>query len=219
MNCANHQDKEAAKMCRLCGKPICAACLVELAGRHYCSECLTERVDPSTSTKEEIRSGNIVKGVEGDKKSRFLAFILSTIPGVGYFYLGLMNRGLQTMLLFFGSIFVSTFIGLEEFMALIAPVVVFYSIFDTQHLVKEYNRGVGIEDRQVLDIGKIQITQSWIGYVLVVIGVMALMHNLSFYIPFWGYFRRMFPGILIIAAGVYILYRNTPKNNGGSSGQ
>jgi hypothetical protein len=130
-----------------------------------------------------------------------------------------MNKGLQIMVLFFGSVFLSNLIGLEELMALIAPVVVFYSIFDTQQLIKEYNAGIIIEDRQVFDIGKIPVTQSWLGYALIIVGAMALMHSLPFYFPFWGYFRQMFPSVLIIAAGVFILYRNSPKNNGGSSGK
>lgn len=151
-----------------------------------------------------------------EKKSKLWAFIFSIVPGVGYLYLGLMNRGLQTMLLFFGSIFVASFMGFEQIMALVAPVVIFYSIFDTQQAAKRLNAGVPVEDKQLFDLKSIPFDQSWIGYALIVIGGLALLNNVLPYFHYWRVIRQLLPPVLIIALGVAILYRNTKK--GGNHG-
>lgn len=38
MNCYKHTETEAQGICVYCGKPFCAACLVEVMGRMYCKE-------------------------------------------------------------------------------------------------------------------------------------------------------------------------------------
>ncbi|PKM79993.1 MAG: hypothetical protein CVU89_15800 [Firmicutes bacterium HGW-Firmicutes-14] len=203
MKCANHPEEESVRTCGLCGGDFCEKCLIELEDRSFCRKCLTEKISEPVQSAPK-------GGSKTDRKSRFWAFVMSLIPGVGYMYLGLMNRGLQTMVLFFGSIFVTSFIGFEELMALIAPVVVFYSIFDTQQLVKSINEGGQVEDKLFFDIRSIPFNQSWIGYGLIVIGLLALLQNLP-YFPFWMTFRRFLPPFVIIGLGIWILYRNTKE--------
>ena len=194
--CTNHNERESAGTCVICEKKYCKECLVNVGGKDYCSNCIGERV-----CKESPMP------VRPEKKSKFWAFLLSLVPGLGYLYLGLMNRGLQTMIIFFGSIFVTSFIGFEELMALVLPVVLFYSIFDTQQLINKFREGVLIEDKPFIDIKNIPFNQKWLGYALIVIGFLAMMQNLPFIIPFW--FKRMLPPVIIIGLGVAILYRNT----------
>lgn len=206
MKCANHPEKEPVAACELCGQGFCEECVITLEGRSYCKKCLREKI--STSTGEQKLTGVVVP----EKKKRFWAFMFSLVPGMGYMYLGLMNRGLQTMVLFFGSIFVSGFIGFEQLMALIAPVVIFYSIFDTQQVVKDINKGITVVDRPLFDTKKLPFTQAWLGYVLIVVGLLALLQNvMPYYFPFWMALKRVIPPALIIAAGIAILYRNTRK--------
>lgn len=208
MKCINHPEREQAAECALCGNQYCEECLVSLNGANYCKQCLNEKLSGQSSSV----SGNSVP-VTG-QKSRFWAFVFSLIPGVGYLYLELMNRGLQTMLLFFGSIFVSSFINFEQIMALVVPVVMFYSIFDTQQLVKNMNSGEQIEDRPLFDLKAITFNQSWIGYGLIVIGLLALLNGvLPRYLPILGFIRSIMPPILIIGTGLLILYRNTRKES------
>lgn len=204
MKCINHPDKEQAATCVLCNESLCEDCLVVLGEHSYCKKCLTEKISGggNSITKSPSIRGN---------KSRFWAFVLSLVPGLGYLYLGLMNRGLQTMLLFFGSIFVASFIGFDQLMALVVPVVIFYSIFDTQQLTKDINAGIPVDDKQFFDLKKIPFTQSWIGYALIVIGGLALLQNIMPYFPFWMELRRIIPPVIIIGLGVSILYRNTKK--------
>lgn len=222
MNCVNHPGKESIDKCCLCGDFYCEECMVTLEDRYYCKDCLTarvsarsfsaERLSDDTSLPEKQRSYQ-EQEMMPEKKSRFWAFLFSIIPGVGYLYLGLMNRGLQTMILFFGSIFVASFIGFDQLMALVVPVVMFYTIFDTQQLVKIINSGTSPEDEPFFDIKKIPVTQNWIAYTLIVIGVLAIFNNVLPSFPFWWQVKRMIPPILIIGLGTAILYRNTKKES------
>ena len=214
MKCANHIERESQNECGLCGKGFCDECLVNLGGKDYCRDCLQNRIGEDTvgtvdtvDTVDIADSAGTAQKVQTGRKSRFWSFILSLIPGVGYMYLGLMKRGVQTMVAFFGSIFVTSFIGFEELMSLVVPVVIFYSIFDTQQLVKKINEGIPVEDTPFWDIKNIPFNQKWLGYALIVIGFLALMSNSPLAIPFW--FKRMLPPVIIIGLGVAILYRHT----------
>lgn len=208
MKCINHPEQEQVADCKLCGGLYCEECLVSLNGTNYCKKCLTEKLSGQSSSV----SGNSVPVI--GPKSRFWAFVFSLIPGVGYLYLELMNRGLQTMLLFFGSIFISSFINFEQIMALVVPVVMFYSIFDTQQLVKKMNSEEQVGDRPLFDLKAITFNQSWIGYGLIVIGLLALLNGvLPRYLPILGFIRSIMPSILIIGTGLLILYRNTRKES------
>ena len=207
MKCKDHIERESVEVCHLCGDPFCEECLVTLGGRPYCIRCL----------ENKLKDDNQV--VEGEKsfaeaavpKSKFWAFIFSLIPGVGYLYLGAMNRGLQTMVIFFGSIFVAGLLGFEQIMALIVPVVMFYSIFDTQQLVNSINTGHKPEDKLFFDPKKIPYTHNWIGWSLIVVGGLAALRNIPIFWPFWSSFNRLLPPVFIIGIGVAILYRNTRK--------
>lgn len=208
MKCVNHPEREVFNNCSICEKGFCNDCLIELGGNYLCKKCLAEKcgIDISNTVNHEQK----VKTVVAEKKSKLWTFLFSLVPGVGYLHLGLMTRGLHTMILFFGSIFVASFIGFEELMALVVPVVVFYSVFDTQQLVKKLNEGIEVEDKPLFDIKKIHFNQSWIGYTLVFVGVMALLDNvLPFYYPVFDAVRRILPPVLIISVGVMILYRNS----------
>lgn len=205
MNCVNHPANESSEQCRICGKSYCGECLVKLGDSSYCKNCLTDKLQTQNPRNYEGQE------VTAESKSRFWAFVFSLVPGVGYLYLGLMNKGLQTLILFFGSIFIASFIGFEQLMALVVPVVMFYTIFDTQQLVKSMNAGIPAEDTPFFDIKKIPITQNWIAYTLIVIGVLAIFNNILPSFPYWWQVKRMIPPLVIIGLGIAILYRNTKK--------
>ncbi len=102
MKCINRAEKEAEILCTDCNKPFCPECTIEVAGENFCHPCLEKRV---TLNNECVNDEPVS---QPGNKSKFWAFILSLIPGVGYMYLGLMRRGLEVMTLFFGTIFVSS---------------------------------------------------------------------------------------------------------------
>lgn len=213
MKCVIHGERDQDGVCRLCGKGFCGECLVILGAEKYCRGCLEQKITGvDEQTDSDLKSSDITARLI-EKKSRLWAFIFSVIPGVGYLYLGLMNRGLQAMVVFFGSIFVSGFIGFEEIMALVAPVVVFYSIFDTQQLVKEINAGIIPADKEFFDFKRISFSHRWVGYGLIGLGMLALIRNVPFFFPFWNYLRGTVPPLVIIGVGVAILYKNTKRDN------
>lgn len=205
MKCINHPESEAVEICPLCRRPVCHQCLVSLSGKNYCRACLEERI-------------GALPGHTG-RKSGFLAFILSFLPGAGYFYLGLMKRGLQTMVLFFGSIFISSMANIEQLMAFVAPVLVFYSIFDTQQLLRRMNEGLPVEDKELFDWGTWESKRNIIGAGLVLIGLLALINNMAPYFLPYHILNRVVPPLLIISIGVYILYKSVWKGGSGGGNQ
>jgi hypothetical protein len=63
------------------------------------------------------------------KKSKFLTFIFSMMPGAGHMYLGFMKQGVSIMTLFFATAFFGMSLSAEAVL-LIFPVIWFYSFFD-----------------------------------------------------------------------------------------
>lgn len=88
---------------------------------------------------------------------RSTVLMLSFIPGLAHLHLGLMQRGLSTMLLFFGvAIFIFFVTGMTSngsFLAflLALPVLWFYSMYDALHLHKRKMKGELLEDRSFFD--------------------------------------------------------------------
>ena len=64
------------------------------------------------------------------RKSRLFSLLCAFWPGAGEMYLGLMKRGLAIMVIFWGSIGVMSYLGLEMLLFAL-PVLWFYSFFDT----------------------------------------------------------------------------------------
>lgn len=63
-------------------------------------------------------------------KSKFLTFICGLIPGAGQMYHGLLKKGVSIMLLFWGTIAISSFLYLPA-LSFFLPVLWFYSFFDS----------------------------------------------------------------------------------------
>jgi glucan phosphoethanolaminetransferase (alkaline phosphatase superfamily) len=197
MDCLNHPGTEATDICLYCQQPVCSQCSVILSGKNYCKACLEKKVDPPA-----INYGH---------KNKFLAFLLSLVPGAGYYYLGLMRKGLQAMVVFFGAIFISGMANLDFLAAFVVPVMIFYSVFDTQQLLNRMIAGEPVEDRELFDWGSWKGKQSLVGGALIVIGLFALLNSLAPYFIDFHRISRIVPPLLIIGIGVYILYKNTKK--------
>lgn len=92
-----------------------------------------------------------------EEQERFYTIVLSFIPGVGHFQLGLMNRGMTLLTTFIGLaimvLFVAVLTSREEFLVFLAilPVIWIYGFFDaTQQLAKK-QRGEQLVDRSILE--------------------------------------------------------------------
>ncbi|QKG83484.1 hypothetical protein GXN76_02695 [Kroppenstedtia pulmonis] len=104
------------------------------------------------------------------KKSKSATFFLSFIPGLGHFYLGLMNRGLQLMLLFFGSFYLFHFL---DFIPYLIPVIWFYGIFDALELHNQGVREGEVPDQPFIPWGK----SKPLGWILILAGGYFLINN------------------------------------------
>lgn len=200
MKCNNNDDREASAICSICHKPFCDSCAVELNGKQFCRACLADKAG------DKLNAGG------ASKKSVFWAFVLSLLPGVGYLYLGLMRRGLQTLVLFYGSIFISAVVNFGAICAFILPVIVFYTVFDTLQLAKQINEGQDVEDKLLFETGTIDSRRNLVGIGLIILGVLALLHNLlPQYLAYHYFMNRFLPPLLIAALGIYILYKNAGR--------
>jgi len=145
--------------------------------------------------------------------NNFLVFVFSLIPGAGYMYLGLMQKGLEAMLLFWASVTIFTWIGLPQFGAMISIPLWFYFFFDTYAVRSRLVQGEEVEDKGMLNIiARLGIHKYYyIGIGLMVIGVLALLVNLSHDFSGWFkygyYFKRYLPSVLLIAGGIFLLSR------------
>ncbi|WP_409343699.1 hypothetical protein [Paenibacillus sp. MBLB4367] len=88
---------------------------------------------------------------------RFKTILLSFIPGLGHFQLGLMQRGLTFLVSFFGLFAMIAFVsymtredGFFVFM-LGLPVIIFYGMFDAIQQLNRKHRGETLEDRSIIE--------------------------------------------------------------------
>lgn len=63
------------------------------------------------------------------KKSKFLTFWFSLLPGAGHMYMGFMKMGLSLMSVFFFLIFISSLLDIGSIL-FVMPLIWFYSFFD-----------------------------------------------------------------------------------------
>ena len=141
------------------------------------------------------------------KKSKGLTFFLSFVPGAGHLYLGLMNRGLQFLILFFGTIFVSNLL-ITEMVGFLLPIIWFYCLFDA---LQQYNRIQ--ETEEIIDIPiiswtKLTKSKSSIGWGLIVFGIYLFVEKFVLETFGWQYsstFRTVFFAVMLILIGIYLL--------------
>ena len=69
-----------------------------------------------------------------NQKNRFFTLVFSCCPGAGEMYMGLYRQGVSLMGLFFGTIALAAWLGFEELIFFICPIVWCYSFFHTHNL-------------------------------------------------------------------------------------
>lgn len=121
------------------------------------------------------------------KKSKGLVFFLSFVPGVGQYYLGLMQRGLQFNLLFFGLIVFSVVSGLG-ILNVFLPVIWFYALFDALRMADELNLEGKCADRPLIPWSRLPLRAPVVGWVLIIMGIYAFLSANRFF-----YWHRIFP--------------------------
>jgi len=143
------------------------------------------------------------------KKRKKLIYLLSLIPGLGHFYLGLMNRGLQFMLLFCGTIFLTNII---ESMGFFIPVIVFYSYFDALQFHNNYRVGADLQDAPLINNRLIRVNKSMVGWVLIAFGCLSVLENASNYLMIryqisfdYDIFKNVLISAVFVVIGIKLL--------------
>ncbi len=160
------------------------------------------------------------------KKSSFLTFCFSLLPGAGQMYMGFMKRGVSLMGIFFLLVFASTWLNIGPLMA-IAPIIWFYAFFDTHNLrAMPDDEFYTMEDNYIAipeffkeKAGELQDKyRSALAAILIIIGVCSLWNNVydliegsvprfianAFY-KFGRFIPQLLVSALIIALGVYLI--------------
>lgn len=119
------------------------------------------------------------------KKSKFLTFVFSLLPGAGHMYMGFMKTGISFMAMFFFLIFLSSFLNIGPILYIL-PLVWFYSFFDC--LNKENSSDddfLRLEDNYLFSADKIVNIDK-------------------------GIFKKnkLFAGILLLLLGIYLVWDN-----------
>jgi len=221
MKCVYHSDKEAEFLCSSCGQPVCRECVTVVGGKNICKAC-------GYKNSQYNMPYNQMPYRKGDGISGLLFFIYLLVPGLRHMYLGLMKRGLEFLVAFFGSIGVVMLLGnVGEILIPAVFIIWFYSAFDSYQCRKIMVRGEKIEDRPIfqgysLEQVKDYIGQrrSLVGIGVIILGVFMLLKQLRWFMGNYvdsrvvrvmydvinlG-FDSIIP-ILFIVGGVYLLNR------------
>ncbi|MWC27196.1 hypothetical protein [Paenibacillus sp. MMS18-CY102] len=129
---------------------------VRMVGRKQAGETLIDR-----SVLEDFESHRA-----NGKRSRWVAILLSILPGAGHMYLGLQRRGFQLMAGFLIAFYLLDTLRLSLFLVFL-PLLWCYSLFDAlQHVSR--SEGAAIEDRPIVEW--LVNRQRWVGIGLLVLG-------------------------------------------------
>ncbi len=133
------------------------------------------------------------------KKRKMGVYILSILPGLGHFYLGLMQRGLQFMLLLFGAIFMTRMVDMFAFFI---PIIVFYSYFDALQYHSKYREHEELIDEPVFKQNLIRVNKAVIAWIFIGFGGLSLLENSADYLQLSIDFNVLYK---IIVSAVFVI--------------
>lgn len=156
------------------------------------------------------------------KKSGFLTFCFSLIPGAGEMYMGFMKQGLSIMAVFWGAVFIAAYLNVGPIL-FVLPILWCYSFFHVHNL-----RGMpeeefyAVEDDYLFHMEQIFSKSRWsqkqnniLGGILLLVGVVILWNNFEDYmyelLPEWIYWGviRVVPqiavAVVLVAAGIVLI--------------
>lgn len=198
MVCKNHNDRQSAFVCTVCGEALCSECSIELEKAVYCKECL----------------GGIISGkssVKVHKKSWLMAICLSLVPGTGHMYLGLIKKGLTLMSLLFSLVLLSVLFaessGMYWLAGFLIPTLSFlflsYSIFDCLSLTDRINAGEDLVNEGIYELSllrdMVQRRRGLFSLLLICAGGIAIINLFS---KFISEFIKQYTGVSFSLAGL-----------------
>lgn len=158
----------------------------------------------------------------GRTPSPFLSFLFALVPGVGHMYMGLTQKGIQLMVLFFGSLYLSQHLFLfRDFWPLVvAPATWFYSFFDALETSRRLGQNEVVEDRPLIEMDRLLERGSLWGWILIVLGGITLMERIFGFAAGRMVLHRFVAPIavplVILACGVYLLMQQRSRGQEGT---
>jgi TM2 domain-containing membrane protein YozV len=205
MNCQNHPEIPATAYCRSCGKPVCDQCRCDAYGTVYCAEHLpapapTAQTAPAPATAPVRPQGVPVSS----DVSPALALALGFIPGVGAIYNGQYAKGLIHAVIF-GIIISLINTGVADVVfSFLLVAWIFYMAFEAYHTARKRRLGEPVDEYSGLLSLEGRATSAPVaGVILILLGAVLLLQTLNLFD--FAYLARYWP-VLLIAAGVYLLY-------------
>jgi TM2 domain-containing membrane protein YozV len=202
MNCLNHPETAATAFCRSCGKALCNACRYDAYGTVYCAE----HAPAPASAPPPPAAGPIPATYPRADVNPGLALFLGFIPGVGAIYNGQYAKGLVHAVIFgvLISVLNASPDALQVVFGILIPVWVFYMAFEAYHTARKRVAGEPVDEySSIINLKGHPSNAPVAGVVLVVLGILLLLHTLHIFD--FEYVTRYWP-VLLIAAGVYLLY-------------
>ena len=156
-------------------------------------------------------------GTMPPKKSKFVASLLSFIfPGVGHFYLGLMQRGLIIIMLlaldivaivYFSAVDAKVNVPLIVLLALMLPVIYFFNLFDALQSAERVNHQAMYGTTEHVRQGP------WLGLLLLFGGFIMLLFTVD---PVWLRWFFTYAGsyagaAVLIGGGIFLLVKESRK--------
>lgn len=151
------------------------------------------------------------------KKSKFLTFIFSLLPGAGEMYMGFMKMGVSLMAEFFGIIFLATVTEVSQLL-LIDIILWFYAFFHVHSIAgasdEEFSR---LEDKYLIPLyesnpgRQSKMMRRFCSIVLIVLGAFMLwnmgirMLDSILYLPGVEYVPKVLVAVGLIVLGIVMI--------------
>jgi hypothetical protein len=216
MNCQYHAETPATAYCRACGKPVCDQCRRDAYGTIYCEEHVPQAAaapPPVFAAPPSAYAPPPVPPVYPRADvSPALAFFLGLIPGVGAIYNGQYAKGLVHAVVWGVLMSVLSsghFNGMEPVFVILLIAWWAYMAIEAHHTAQRLQRGEPVDEySSLLNLQGGRVPVAAIG--LIVLGVLLLLHTLD--LINFEFVSRFWP-VLLIAAGVYLLWERLSKRN------
>jgi len=223
MNCQNHPEVPATAYCRTCGKPVCEQCRRDAFGTVYCEEHVPAparaadgapvppppppyAAPPPFAGPPPAMVPPAAGYVYADV-SPGLALFLGLIPGVGAIYNGQYAKGMVHAIIWGVLMSIAdsrAAHGLEPVFVMSVIAWMAYMAFEAYHTARKRRMGEPVDEySSLVNLSGRSDQIPVAALLLIILGILLLLHTLDLLdfdrvVRFWP--------VLLIAAGVYLLY-------------
>ncbi len=206
MNCQNHPETPATAYCRSCGKPLCHECRRDAQGTVFCAEHWPAPAAGASSAPPPHQQA-YASAYPYPDVSPGLALFLGMIPGVGAIYNGQYAKGIvHALILAFWAAMIDSHAahGVEFIFGMGMMAWWAYMVFEAYHTARKRRAGEPVDEySSLVDLHGRRDSVPVAAIALIVMGILLLVRTLDLFN--FEYVARYWP-VLLIAAGVYLLY-------------